>query len=125
MIATAAVIIATTVLAALSVLQGLVAAGRPYGRFVWGGQHETLPRRLRLGSVVSIVVYLAMAVVLVVRAADEAGSNSFVSTATWVLVAYFVLGIAVNAASRSRAERLVMTPTCAVLAVCALVIATG
>jgi len=124
-IATAAVIIATTVLAALSVLQGLVAAGRPYGRFVWGGQHETLPRRLRLGSVVSIVVYLAMAVVLVVRAADEAGSNSFVSTATWVLVAYFVLGIAVNAASRSRAERLVMTPTCAVLAVCALVIATG
>ncbi|HAP76774.1 MAG TPA: hypothetical protein DCR14_11900 [Acidimicrobiaceae bacterium] len=123
--ATAAVIIATTVLAALSVLQGLVAAGRPYGRFVWGGQHETLPRRLRLGSVVSIVVYLAMAVVLVVRAADEAGSNSFVSTATWVLVAYFVLGIAVNAASRSRAERLVMTPTCAVLAVCALVIATG
>jgi hypothetical protein len=120
--------VATGVLAALAVLQALVATGRPYGRFVWGGQHDTLPRRLRIGSAVSIALYAAMAAVLVARTGADGSSSSgssFVRGATWVLAVYFLLGVALNAASRSRAERMVMTPTTVVLAVCALILATG
>lgn len=40
-----------------------------------------------------------------------------------MLTAYFTVGIALNAASRSRPERRIMTPACAVLAACCLVIA--
>jgi hypothetical protein len=41
----------------------------------------------------------------------------------WVLTAYLGLGILVNAASRSRPERLVMTPVALVLTACCLVLA--
>ncbi len=41
----------------------------------------------------------------------------------WVVVAYFVLGIAMNAISRSKPERWAMVPVAAVLAVLSLLIA--
>ena len=52
-----ALVVALTLLAALAVLQILAVSGLPYGRFVWGGQHRVLPRGLRVGSAVSVLVY--------------------------------------------------------------------
>ncbi len=111
------------VLAALAVLQVLVAAGRPYGRLVWGGQHETLPRTLRIGSVISVGLYAAMALVAIARAGAFGMPGTGIVVAAWVLVGYFALGILMNGISRSRPERAVMTPVCAVLAACSLVLA--
>lgn len=121
----AAAAIAMVVLAALAVLQVLVASGRPYGRLVWGGQHVVLPTRLRVGSAVSVVLYGLFALVLLWRAGLFGASGAFAYVATWVLFGYFALGIVMNLISRSRAERLVMTPTCIVLAACTLVVALG
>lgn len=121
----AAAIVVAVILAALAVLQWLVATGKPYGRLVWGGQHETLPRQLRIGSAIAIPVYAAIGWVLLARAGVAGSSSSFVETAAWVVVAYFALGIVVNGLSRSRPERLVMTPTCIVLATCSLIVALG
>ena len=45
--------------------------------------------------------------------------------AIWVLTGYFALGIVLNAISRSRPERLVMTPVVLLLAACCLVLALG
>jgi hypothetical protein len=42
---------------------------------------------------------------------------------TWVITAYFALGILANAASRSPSERAVMTPVSVVLAISSLVVA--
>jgi hypothetical protein len=121
-IASVAAAVAVIILAALGVLQTLVAAGRPYGRLVWGGQHATLPPKLRIGSAVSLALYLAIALVLIARTSDP---SSFVRISTWVISGYFAVGIAMNAISRSRPERLVMTPTCVVLAACSLALATS
>jgi hypothetical protein len=118
----AAAVLATLVLAAISVVQVAAATGRPVGRFVWGGQHEVLPHRLRLGSAASVVLYAVMACALIVRATGREGALGVVA---WVLVGYFTLGIAVNAASRSRSERRAMTPACAVLAGCSFLVALG
>jgi hypothetical protein len=117
--------VATALLTALAVLQVLVATGRPYGRLVWGGQHAVLPRALRVGSAISVVAYAAMATALVWRAVVLGTPPAAVEVATWVLVGYFALGVVVNAISRSRAEKLVMTPVCAVLALCSLVVASA
>lgn len=115
---------AVVLLALLAVLQVCVAAGLPWGRLVWGGQHDVLPTRLRVGSALSLLLYAGFAAVLLSRAGVLAGSDSsFVTIGSWVLVAYFALGIVVNLASRSSAERWTMAPTCAVLAGASLIVA--
>lgn len=119
---TVAAVLAALVLAAISVVQIAAATGRPVGGFVWGGQHEVLPRGLRVGSAVSVVLYALMAAALLARATGTGGALTVVA---WALFAYFALGIVVNAVSRSRSERAVMTPACAVLAGCSLVVALG
>jgi hypothetical protein len=125
MVQTSAVLV-VVILGALGVLQVLVALGAPLGRFVWGGAHDVLPTRLRLGSAVSVLLYAGMATVVL----DRAGLvtlplDGFSRVTTWVLVAYFALGVVLNAISRSRAEARTMAPTCLVLALLVLAVATG
>jgi hypothetical protein len=110
---------ATAILLGLACLQAQLAAGRPLGRFAWGGAHEVLPPRLRVASAVSIVLYGAIALVLL-DAADvvDAVPGRWTGTAAWVLAGFFLLAAAMNAASHSRHERRTGTP--AALALCLL-----
>jgi len=114
---------ALTLLAALATLQVLLAFGAPFGRLAWGGQHRVLPTKLRVGSVISVAVYAAMAALLLSRAGMIAGDGTFVCVATWALLGYFILGVLMNAISRSRPERFTMTPVALMLALATLVIA--
>lgn len=119
-----ALLVALTLLTALATLQALVALGLPFGRVVWGGMHRVLPRRLRLGSAASILVYTGIAVVLLVRGGVLSGEHSPVAAVlTWVVFAFFVASVPLNAVSRSLAERWTMTPAGVVLAGATLVIA--
>lgn len=121
-----AAVVALLLLAGLAVFQALLIAGRPLGRFAWGGQHAVLPAGYRVGSAVSIALYAGFAV-LILQAAGSVSPlpGGFVQVAIWVLTGYFVLGIGMNAISRSRPERLLMTPVAAVLAAACLVLALG
>jgi len=111
----AAAIAACVLLGALAVFQALLACRLPLGRFAWGGQHEVLPTRLRVGSVVAIAVYAVIGWVVLARAGLLGGGHPVVHVVTWVIAGYFLLGAAGNLASRSRSERLVMTPVAVVL----------
>jgi hypothetical protein len=119
-----AAVASLVLLAALAVFQGLLVAGLPLGRFAWGGKNEVLPANLRVGSAVSIALYGVFAV-LILQAAGALSllPDRVAGVAIWVLAGYFVLGIGMNAVSRSRPERLVMTPVVAVLAAACLVLA--
>ncbi|WP_246063930.1 hypothetical protein [Blastococcus colisei] len=104
----------------------MLAAGMPYGRLAWGGQHVVLPRNLRISSAVSVLFYVMIAGVVL----QAAGVPSFLPAGfsgvwIWVLVGYFPLGVVMNAASRSRAERLVMTPVALLLGAACLLVALG
>lgn len=118
-----ALVAALVLLAALAVLQMLVASGMPLGHFVWGGQNRILPAGLRVGSVISVAIYIGMAMLLLSRGGVIPGDNTFVRVAVWVLFAFFVLATVMNAISRSRPERFTMTPISIVLATATLVIA--
>lgn len=122
-----AAIAATVLLGLLAVFQLALAAGAPFGRFAWGGQSRVLPLRLRIGSVVSIVIYALIAAVLLERAGliHLLGAAGFVQVAAWVVFAYFALGILMNAISRSKPERYTMTPVTIVLAGLSLLVALG
>jgi hypothetical protein len=112
-------------LAVLAVFQGFLIAGAPLGEYAWGGQHRVLPRRLRIGSVVSIVLYALFAVVALAKAGilEILPGTPAVDIAMWVVAGYLLLGVPLNAISRSRKERLVMTPTVLVLAGLAIALA--
>jgi hypothetical protein len=122
-----AAIVATVILGGLAIFQIALAAGAPIGRFAWGGQHDVLPTRLRIGSVVSILLYALFALILLQRAnlITVFGSDLFVQVATWVLFGYFALGILMNGISRSKSERNVMVPLTLVLAALTLLVALG
>jgi hypothetical protein len=112
-----AALAACLILAALAVFQAALIAGAPLGRFAWGGQHEVLPAKLRIGSATSIVLYVLIAYVALAKAdlASPLVSEGFTDVTSWVLTGYFGLGIVLNGISRSKPERLVMTPTVLVL----------
>jgi hypothetical protein len=115
---------AAAILLGLACLQALLAVGRPLGRFAWGGAHEVLPPRLRLASALSIMLYGAIALVLL-DAADVVDPlpGSWTGTAAWVLAGFFLVSVALNAASRSRHERRTGTPVALVLCLLCVAIA--
>jgi hypothetical protein len=121
-----AALLLTALLALLAILQLALIFGAPIGHFAWGGQHRVLPLRLRVGSAVSIVIYAVIALV----GLDRAGSvdvfpDVFPAVAMWVVFAYFVLGIGMNAISRSKPERYTMTPVSLVVALLSFLVAVS
>ena len=81
---------------------------------------------MRVGSLIAIVIYALIALVSLDRiGAIQVFPNAVAVVAMWVIVAYFALGIAMNAMSKSRSERAVMVPLTIVLSVLSLLIALG
>lgn len=115
-----------TVLAVLAAFQALLILGLPLGRFAWGGGHDVLPVKLRVGSAVSLLLYGVFAIVVLDRAeVTNLLPDAVVDVGIWVLVGYLALGTLMNAMSRSKPERMVMTPTALLLGVLCLVVALG
>lgn len=123
MVLTAAVV-ACVLLGLLAFFQAALTAGAPWGRFAWGGGHERLPTRLRVGSALSILLYGVVAVVLLDRVGTfDVLGDGFSDIAAWIVVVYFLLGTIMNAASPSVRERSAMTPVAAALLVCSFLVA--
>lgn len=112
------------ILAALSVFQLLLAVGKPLGSYAWGGQHKVLPKRLRVASLFSVVLYIVFGIFLASKAglATVIQDGMFLAVGMWVFTSYFVLGIFMNAISRSDKERMLMTPVAFSLAVVFLLV---
>lgn len=117
--------IACVVLAGLAFFQLALILGVPLGKFAWGGANTILPSRLRVGSFISIILYGIFAAIIL----SEAGLTGIISDegvlniGIWVLTVYFFIGVFMNGISRSKPERVLMTPVALVLAVLCLLVA--
>ena len=108
----------------LALFQLALAAGAPLGRAVWGGQHRVLPAKLRWGSVAAAVILVGVAWVALARVQLLPPADSgAIGIAAWVFAGYFTLNIVANLASKSRTERLVMTPVATLVAGCLYLVA--
>lgn len=118
---------ASLILLGLSVFQFMLIAGVPIGNFAWGGAHRVLPRRLRIGSAVSIGLYAVFAAFILSRASvvDVIKNDAVLTYGMWIFTGYFFLGVFMNAISRSKKERLLMTPVALTLAILFLFVARG
>jgi hypothetical protein len=123
----AAAVIACVVLAGLTVFQLALVVGAPLGRFAWGGAQDVLPPRLRAGSAVAVVLYVLFALIILETAGLVAvlPGDALGRVGIWAIAVYFFLGAALNAVSRSKAERAVMTPIALVLDILCLFVALG
>ena len=112
------------ILFSLSIFQLLLILGKPLGEYAWGGQHKILPRRLRVGSFVSIILYLVFSLFLISKAGilPVISSQPLLTIGMWVFTGYFILGIFMNFISRNKKERALMTPVATLLAIVFLIV---
>ena len=113
-----AVSLATFILLALCAFQIVLAAGAPFGRFVWGGEHRVLPVAQRFASLAAVVeCILAASLPLQKAGFITLWPAGWVEPGIWIIACTLAVTIGLTAMSRSRAERRLMTPVAAILAI--------
>ena len=113
-------------LTALAVaFQLALAAGAPWGELTMGGAYPgRLPLPMRAVAVASAVLLTSFGAVVAARAGLALPRwRPAARWLIWVVVAYMLVGVALNAATPSPRERALWLPVTALLAVCALVVA--
>lgn len=122
-----AAIVALAVLIIVAILQISLVFGAPLGHFAWGGTHKVLPAKLKIGSAVSIVIYAIMASFIASKSGlwPIISNETVLQTGLWIFAIYLTFGVFLNAISRSKQERNLMTPLALILAICFWVVALG
>lgn len=97
-------VLALVIVLGLTVFQIALICGAPLGHYAWGGQHRVLPTRLRVSSIASVVLYVIFALTIASKAGFITGllSVQTVTIALYIFAAYFTVGIALNALSKSK-----------------------
>jgi hypothetical protein len=124
-VAKVAAYIFCSILVCLGIFQIALIAGAPLGHFAWGGQNEVLPAAYRIGSVMSLAIYVLFGIIALqkVNVLHIIKSARFSNIGIWIIFGYSALGVLMNAASRSSGERAVMTPLVLVMAILSFIIA--
>lgn len=102
-----------------------LALGAPWGELAWGGAYTgALPTTMRLASLASVVLLLALGAVVLIRA-GLVGSRwkPVTSKLVWFVVVYCGLGAIANAMTPSVWERVIWVPVTLVLLACSLIVA--
>jgi cell division protein FtsW (lipid II flippase) len=105
------------------VFQAALAVGAPVGDAAWGGAHTHLTTGERIGSAISVFIYLAA--ILVVRGRAAGREERRYRRGIWALVALFGIAGVMNLASESRWENFLLAPVALVLSALCLVVARG
>jgi hypothetical protein len=111
--------------AVVIVFQLALAAGAPWGELTMAGAFPgRLPTRMRVVAIGSAAILAAFAAVVVARAGvGLPGWHRNSRRLIWVVVAYTVIGVALNAVTPSARERLLWLPVAIGLAASALIVA--
>lgn len=124
----AAAIVATVLLAGLTLFQLALAAGAPWGAAAYGGTWAgVLPKGMRINSLAFGLVIYPLITLYVLDAGGIVTSGWLPGSRTvamWVLVAFFGVGSVANFASRSKVERW-WGPVALVVGICCAVLAVG
>lgn len=118
-------IIATILFAMMSIFQLLLALGLPLGKAAYGGKYEKLPTNLRIVSLIAIGIFVFATIIVLERAEIiTIFNNTLLSAiAIWILTGYSTLNVLMNAVSKSKWEKRIMTPLSLIIAVCCFIVA--
>ncbi|MHA2074900.1 MAG: hypothetical protein ACXACU_12690 [Candidatus Hodarchaeales archaeon] len=113
----------------LSILQLLLALGKPYAKLAYGGRYEdVLPTKLRIMSVIAIAIFFVAAIFVLVKIEfiTEFPFPDLATLGIWFFAFYLgILNTLVNVTSKSKMEKQVMTPISLITSICLFIIALG
>lgn len=111
------------ILGLVAVFQVLLSLGFPFGEYAMGGYHKILPKGLRFMSGVNAILLLFMGFIFLLHSNVIEG---FIILPTnllvWIITIFLGLNTIANLVSRSKKERLVMTPLSGLTFIISLVI---
>jgi len=120
-----AAIIAVAVFAIVSILQLLLALGVPLGKLAYGGKYEKLPTKMRIMSLVAIGIFALGSISVLERVGIITIFNNAILTlvVVWIIAVYLAFNTLTNAISKSKREKLIMTPLSLISAICCFIVA--
>jgi hypothetical protein len=124
MIVLIAAIIAVVLFTGMIVFQLLLVLGLPFGHLAYGGKYEKLPSKMKIVSLVGIVIFIFAILSVLERAGIIIIFNNpmFVTVFVWIIAIYLVFNTLMNAISKSKWEKLIMTPISLTLAICCFIV---
>jgi len=108
-------IIGSILLFSISILYFLLVLGKPYGFLAWGGKHmTTLPKDAKIQTGLSIPVQL-LAIYTLLKKGTVLGSSGglIITIFSYIFMIMFFFNIVTNLSSKSKYEKLIMTPIAA------------
>lgn len=104
-------IIVAIMFISISFFQVLLSLGYPLGEYAMGGYYKVLPKKLRIVSVINAIILLFMGFVFL-QHTDVLSGFDFLPTniLVWVITIFLGFNTIANLISRSKKERLIMTP---------------
>lgn len=104
----------------IAVMTIFVAFGAPVGEYTMGGKYRVLPKSFRLMALMSFFVQI-FAIIIVLQTGGYLPllfSNNATKNICIFFAVYLSLNTLANFSSKSKKERLVMTPVAMVTAIC-------
>jgi len=125
MIVIIAAIIAVVVFGVVSIIQLLLALGKPIGKLAYGGKYETLPNNMRIMSVGAIGILALGAISVLERSGIITILNNQILTLVivWIIALYLAFNTVINVISKSMKEKLIMTPLSLISSICCFIVA--
>ena len=124
MIVLIAAIIAVVLFTGMNIFQLLLALGLPFGRLAYGGKYEKLPSKMKITSLIGIVIFIFASLSVLERAKIITIFNNlmFVTVFIWIIAVYLAFNTLMNAISKSKWEKLIMTPISLTLTICCFIV---
>jgi hypothetical protein len=124
MIVLIAATIAVVLFTGMSIFQLLLVLGLPFGHLAYGGKYKKLPSKMKIISLIGIVIFILASLSVLERAEIITIFNNlmFVTVFVWIIAVYLAFITLANAISKSKWEKLIMTPISLTLAICCFIV---
>ena len=125
MIVLIAALIAVVFFTVLSIFQLLLAIGLRLGKLAYGGKYEKLPTNMRIMSIVAIGIFVLASISVLERAVIIIIFNNPILTMVivWIIAIYLAFNTLLNLLSKSKPEKLIMTPISLISTICCFIVA--
>jgi hypothetical protein len=120
-----AAIMNAVIVLSIAVFQVLLSLGYSLGEATMGGYHKILPKHLRFASLISAFILLFFGLIFLQHAKVVSFGFNYILTniLVWAFTVYLALNTIANLVSKSKKERLIMTPISSIAFILCLFIA--